>query len=109
MRIKLFFSSMLLSIILCAGFLSCNQKTAAQIVNGQVIDATMNNIMLLTEKGDTLNISTMAADPKKVPGVLLEDKVKITCISEKVNGNNILRAIELTVTEPGKYRLSELP
>ncbi len=101
---KLFFMAALVVSAFTASFLSCTQKPATQTLKGKVIDATMNNIMLLTEKGDTLNISTMDADPSKVPGVLLEDKVAITCVTKKVNGNDVLQAVELTVTEPGPYR-----
>ncbi len=119
MRNRSFFITLCcMAVLTAASFTACKQKTApqtgdtvtltaqtsSQTVNGKVIDATMNNIMLLTEKGDTLHISTMDADPEKVPGVLLEDKVQITCVTEKVNGQDILKAIELTVTEPGLYR-----
>ncbi len=84
-------------------FASCEQKKSPQTVNGKVIDKSANNITLLTEKGDTLHISTMDADPEKIPGVMQEDKVKISTITEKENGEDVLKAIELTVTEPGAY------
>ena len=70
---------------------SCKQ------VNGIVYDATMNNITLITGKGDTINISTMDANPDKVPGVLLEDSVEVTCIKEKIEGGEILKATELVI------------
>lgn len=55
---------------------SCKQENHPQVLNGIVYDATMNNITLITGKGDTINISTMDANPDKVPGVLLEDSVE---------------------------------
>ena len=51
---------------------ACKQESKFQIINGIVYDATMNNITLITGKGDTVNISTMDANRDKVCGVLLE-------------------------------------
>ena len=73
---------------------SCNHP---QVLNGIVYDATMNNITLITGKGDTINISTMDANPDKVSGVLLEDSVEVTCIKEKIEGGEILKATELVI------------
>ncbi len=89
----------LLTVGLAVGVLSC--KPAAPVsesVAGQVADATMNNIMLITDAGDTLNISTMDTDPAKVPGVLVNDAVEIFYSKEKVGDNEILKADSLTIT-----------
>ena len=45
----------------------------------------------------------MDADPAKVPGVLVDDSVTVTCIGEKVGGNRILKATELVVTAHSPY------
>lgn len=76
---------------------SCKQESALQVINGTIYDATMNNIMLITDKGDTINISTMDADTSKVPGVLLNDSVEVTCAKEKIDGREILKAVELVI------------
>ncbi len=47
---------------------ACKQESKFQIINGIVYDATMNNITLITGKGDTVNISTMDANRDKVCG-----------------------------------------
>lgn len=83
--------------VLAGSISSCKQENRPQIVNGIVYDATMNNITLITGKGDTINISTMDANPDKVPGVLLEDSVEVTCIKEKIEGGEILKATELVI------------
>ena len=76
---------------------SCKQENHPQVLNGIVYDATMNNITLITGKGDTINISTMDTNPDKVSGVLLEDSVEVTCIKEKIEGGEILKATELVI------------
>ena len=76
---------------------ACKQESKFQIINGIVYDATMNNITLITGKGDTVNISTMDANRDKVCGVLLEDSVEVVCIKEKMEGKEILKAAELTI------------
>lgn len=103
MRTKLFLFAVVLMGIFAASSVSCSGKQGSKRVKGEVVDVTMNNIMLRTEKGDTINISTMDVDPQKVPGVLLNDKVEISCVTEQVNGNDILKAVELTVIEPSGY------
>lgn len=83
---------------------SCGSKPAAPTtVDGVVLDASMNTIMLLTGAGDTLNISTMNADPAKVPGVLIDDSVKLTYADTIVDGNKVMQAQALTVTAHSPY------
>lgn len=83
---------------------SCGSKPAGpQMVEGVVLDASMNNITLVTTAGDTLNISTMDADPDRVPGVLIDDSVKVTYADTTVNGVQAMRAQELTVTVHSPY------
>lgn len=85
--------------------ISCGPKPAAgpQTVDGRVLDASMNTITLLTGAGDTLNISTMNADPAKVPGVLIDDSVKLTYADTIVDGNKVMLAQTLTVTAHSPY------
>lgn len=83
---------------LTLGLLSCKNEQVRQTVTGYVADATMNNVMIITNNGDTLNISTMDADPAKVEGVLVDDSVKVTYVKEKLDKIEILNAEELVVT-----------
>lgn len=76
---------------------ACKQESKYQVINGIVYDATMNNITLITGKGDTVNISTMDTKPDKVCGVLLDDSVEVVCIKEKIEGKEILKASELII------------
>ena len=83
---------------------SCGSKPAAPTtVDGVVLDASMNNITLVTTAGDTLNISTMNADPAKVPGVLIDDSVKLTYAEVDTDGVKVMQAQELTVTAHSPY------
>lgn len=84
---------------------SCGSKstTGPQTVDGLVLDATMNTITLLTESGDTLNISTLNSDRAKVPGVLIDDSVKLTYADTVVNGTKVMQAQALTVTVRSPY------
>ncbi len=94
----------LLAACLAAGIYSCKPaapaaeaKTEAESVTGYVADATMNNIMIITQAGDTMNISTMDADRTKVPGVMVYDSVQIFYSKEKIGENEITKADSLTV------------
>lgn len=91
------------SVLLLSSIASCKKSTASQVISGIVYEASMNNITLITNQGDTVNISTMDADPQKVPGVLLLDSVKVTCIDENVDGNQVLKAEDLTITVHSPY------
>ncbi len=93
----------LLVLFLLYGLSSCKNEPVRQTVKGYVVDATMNNVMIIADNGDTLNISTMDADPAKVHGVLLNDSVKITYVKEKVGESTIFKAEELVVTVHSPY------
>lgn len=99
---KTIFSSGLCALLL-VGLMSCKQANAPQEVNGLVYDASMNNITLITDAGDTVNISTMNADPAKVPGVLVDDSVRITYQKENMDGVEVLKAMDLVVTTHSPY------
>lgn len=86
-----------------AGITSCKQVSATRIIDGIVYDASMNNITVISNQGDTINISTMDANPQKVPGVLLNDSVEVTCINEKIDEAQVLKATELTITAHSPY------
>ncbi len=92
-----------LTLSLIVGLVSCKNEPVQKTVTGFVVDATMNNIMIIADGGDTLNISTMDADPVKVPGVLVNDSVSITYVKEKVGQSEILKAEELSVTAHSPY------
>jgi hypothetical protein len=85
------------------GIVACKQAPVSKTVNGVVMDASMNNVTIITDSGDTLNISTMDADPAKVHGVLIDDSVKVTYQVEKLDGMKILQATELVVTVHSPY------
>ncbi len=70
-----------------------------QTVEGTVADATMNNVMIVTAARDTINVSTMDADPAYVQPVLVGEKVTVTYAVEKIEGGQILKATELVVTK----------
>ena len=91
-------AALLLSIIT-----SCKQVPTTQTINGIVYDASMNNITVISNQGDTINISTMDTNPQKVPGVLQNDSVKVTCSTENIDGVQVLKAAELTVTAHSPY------
>ena len=99
---KLFYSAICLT-LLWMGTSSCRQATETQVINGIVYDASMNNLTVVTNKGDTINVSTMNANPQKVPGVLLNDSVEITCSDTIVDGTKILRADQLIITAHSPY------
>lgn len=96
-----------LQISLAAGLMlalaACQSAPVPRTVEGRVMDATMNNITLIASTGDTLNISTMDADPAKVPGVLIDDSVKITYQPTPVGGAEVKQAVELTVLAHSPY------
>lgn len=99
---KLIYLSVSAAFLLSA-ITACKQVPSTQIINGIVYDATMNNITVITDQGDTINISTMDTNPQKVPGVLLNDSVKVTCTNENINGIQFLKAEELTITVHSPY------
>lgn len=89
--------------LLAGGVTSCKNPAAPQVISGIVYDASMNNIVVVTNQGDTVDISTMDSDPLKVPGVLLNDSVEVTCINEEVNGTRILKATDLIIKVHSPY------
>lgn len=91
------------SVLLWGGISSCKKAVEPQVISGVVYDASMNNMTVITNQGDTINISTMNADPQKVPGVMLQDSVKVTCVSENLDGTQILKAQDLTITVHSPY------
>lgn len=91
------------SVLLLGSIASCKKTVEPQVISGIVYDASMNNITVITDQGDTVNISTMNTDPQKVPGVLLLDSVKVTCVDENVDGTQILKAEDLTITVHSPY------
>lgn len=91
------------SVLLLSSITSCRKVASTQVINGIVYDVSMNNITVITDQGDTVNVSTMDTDPQKVPGVLLLDSVKVTCKNENVDGTEYLKAEELLITAHSPY------
>lgn len=89
-------------LLIMFGISAC-QPAGPQTLSGTVYDASMNTITLITSKGDTVTISTMNANPKKVPGVLINDSVKITCENKDVDGRKVLTATDLTILMHSPY------
>lgn len=54
-----------------------------KVITGVIEDASMNNFMLIIEKGDTIFISTMDQEPSEVSGFELGDTVKVNYIEEE--------------------------
>ena len=63
--------------------LSTNPTEEIKIITGVVKDASMNNFMLITSRGDTLFISTMDQEPNDVAGFELGDTVRVNYIEEE--------------------------
>jgi len=80
-------------------------KQSALSVEGKVVDATMNNLVLATDEGE-ITINIMEADPTKVEGVLLGDVVKVTYNQVPAGGEEFVNIVEtLIVTSPSYYRV----
>lgn len=56
---------------------------------GVVEDASMNNFMLVTSKGDTVFVSTMDQEPSEVGGFELGDTVQVNYIEEEEEPGSI--------------------
>lgn len=98
---KLNFSVRLILLATCIA--SCTTAPKTQIISGVVYDASMNNITVITNIGDTVHISTMNTDPQKVPGVLLNDSIQVTCQDKDFDGIQVLTATELQVLVHSPY------
>ena len=80
-------------------------KQSALSVEGKVVDATMNNLVIATDDGE-ITINIMDADPTKVEGVLLGDIVKVSYNQVPAGGENFINVVEsLVVTAPSYYRV----
>lgn len=89
--------------LLLGSIVACKKTSSTRVINGIVYDASMNNITIITNQGDTVNVSTMNTDPQKVPGVLLLDSVEVTCKNERENDIDILKAENLVITAHSPY------
>ena len=76
---------------------------------GVVGDASMNNFMLITSKGDTLFISTMDQEPNDVTGFELGDTVRVNYIEEEEEpGSSTIPTAQKVVVIGKKIRNSVL-
>ena len=82
MRVFLLFAVLVGVISACQ---SKSEQTAGQekTIFGVVEDASMNNFMLVTSKGDTVFVSTMDQEPSEVGGFELGDTVQVNYIEEE--------------------------
>lgn len=65
---------------------------------GVVEDASMNNFMLVTSKGDTVFVSTMDQEPSEVGGFELGDTVQVNYIEEEEEpGSNTIPTAEKVI------------
>lgn len=60
----------------CLLLASCN-STKTVSVNGTVLDASMNTLMIVTESSDTLSFSTVDADRSSLDGLFIGDAVQV--------------------------------
>ena len=57
---------------------SCTEVQKPGTATGTVIDASMNNVMIVTAKNDTISFSTMALrDSNKMVSVFINDTIKV--------------------------------
>lgn len=90
----------LVSLVLAVALFSCTTKTTAPVVlDGVVIDASMNTILLKSTDGDTVWLSTLDTNPEKVPGVLIDDSI---CVVYK-DSADVKSVTELTVLKHSPY------
>lgn len=89
-------------VLLLAVMVSC-KDTAFKVYEGRIFDASMNDIVIITGTGDTVTVSTMNADPAKVPGVFINDSVRVTCSDRKVGEDKILTADSLVILVRSPY------
>ena len=69
---------------------------------GVVEDASMNNFMLVTSKGDTVFVSTMDQEPSEVGGFELGDTVQVNYIEEEEEPGSNTRPTAKKVIVVGK-------
>ncbi|MCR9012563.1 lipocalin family protein [Gabonibacter chumensis] len=100
---KVIYLALFWSLLIVFGAGGCQSPGKIQTLSGVVFDASMNNIIVITTKGDTVDISTMDADPAKVPGVLIDDSVKISYRKERMGNGTVLKARQLIVTAHSPY------
>ena len=80
-------------------FSSCSKTVT---IEGRVTDASVNDIVVVTQT-DTVSVSTIEADPSKVPGVLIGDVVKVEYeLTEPESGVfvNSIRLSLIHISEP---------
>lgn len=64
---KVIYLALFWSLLIVFGAGGCQSPGKIQTLSGVVFDASMNNIIVITTKGDTVDISTMDTDPPKFP------------------------------------------
>ena len=83
-------------------FSSCSKTVT---IEGRVTDASVNDIVVVTQT-DTVSVSTIEADPSKVPGVLIGDIVKVEYeLTEPESGVFVNSIRSLEIVSPSYYRI----
>lgn len=83
-------------------FSSCSKTVT---IEGRVTDASVNDIVVVTQT-DTVSVSTIEADPSKVPGVLIGDVVKVEYeLTEPESGVFVNSIRSLEIVSPSYYRI----
>lgn len=91
-------------LIAVGGLSGCSSEEKTGRVSGEIIDATMNTLTLVTGQGDTLSFGTLDAEREAPDGILLGDTATVYFHGE-VSGDRMLPAFRLTVSpasRPGK-------
>lgn len=101
-----------LSLTVFAALLSALSMTACrsrgpvepelEYAQGRVVATTMNDIVLLVSS-DSVKFSTVEADPFVVPGVLLDDVVKIGYVKTRQDGATVRAAQSLEFLKRSPY------
>lgn len=97
-------ASVLLSVLLPV---SCrnsggDDEPKLDYAQGRVVATSMNDIVLLVSS-DSVSFSTVEADPFIVPGVLLDDVVKIGYVKTRQDGETVLAAQSLEFLKRSPY------
>lgn len=67
----------LVFITACMLLAGCTASRKNEVVKGEVLDATMNTLIIVSEEGDTLSFVTMNADRENLQALLIGDTIEV--------------------------------
>lgn len=67
----------LVFITACMLLAGCTASRKNEVVKGEVLDATMNTLIIVSEEGDTLSFVTMNADRENLHALLIGDTIEV--------------------------------